>query len=363
MLKIFGSPGRYIQGPDACLHLGAAAATLGERAALVADPFVAEMTGKRLADVCAAKGVAVATVIMDGEITPETVGRLVDAARRTSPDFVIAVGGGKSIDAGKAISHALGLRLITVPTVASNDSPTSKNYVLYDDDHKLLAVEHLTFSPAYVIVDTVLIARAPSHLFRAGLGDAISKKFEAEQCYLVGGLTMFDAAPTLTAQSLADLCYRVLRQDAVAALAVAGSGAPNPPFERSVEAMILMSGLGFESGGLSLAHALTRGLSILPGAKLAPHGYQVALGLLIQLALEERDDEILDEMLSWYAELGLPTSLEDLGSEQTPTDEDLEQAARLTVAARHTRNFKRKVEPADFVRYLRHFSRRRVVAT
>ncbi len=363
MLKIFGSPGRYLQGPDACRHLGAAAATLGARAVIVADPLVAEMTGERLVGVCAAKGVAVETVTMEGEITPETVGRLVDAARRTAPDFVIAVGGGKSIDAGKAISHLLGLRLITVPTVASNDSPTSKNYVLYDDNHKLLAVEHLAFSPAYVIVDTALIARAPSHLFRAGLGDAISKKFEAEQCYLAGGLTMFDAASTLTAQSLADLCYRVLRQDAVAALAVAGSGTPNPPFERSVEAMILMSGLGFESGGLSLAHALTRGLSILPGAKLAPHGYQVALGLLIQLALEERDDEILDEMLSWYAELGLPTSLEDLGSEQPPTDEDLEQAARLTVAARHTRNFKRKVEPADFVRCLRQFSCRRVVAT
>lgn len=362
MLKIFGSPGRYVQGPGACDYVGTAAATLGKRAVLVADPFVAKMVGQHVVDVCAAQGVSVSIVIMDGQITPDMVTRLVKKAQEATPDLLIAAGGGKSIDAGKAICHALSLRLITMPTVASNNSPTSKNYVLYDADNKLLAVEHLTFSPAYVIVDTTLIAQAPNYFFRVGLGDAISKKFEAEQCYLADGLTMFNAASTLTAQSLADLCFRVLRRDAVDALAAAGTGAPTPAFERSVEAMILMSGLGFESGGLSLAHALTRGLSVLPGAKLAPHGYQVALGLLVQLMLEERQDGILEDMLNWYGELGLPKCLEDLGSERPPTQQELDHAVKLTMAARHTQNFKRKLEAADFVRCLRQLMSRQVAA-
>jgi glycerol dehydrogenase len=47
-----------------------------------------------------------------------------------------------------------------------------------------------------------------------------------------------------------------------------------------------MSGLGFESGGLSIAHAMTRGLSKVPGSREAMHGQQVAYGLLLQLMLE-----------------------------------------------------------------------------
>ena len=99
---------------------------------------------------------------------------------------------------------------------------------------------------------------------------------------------MYDAAPTGTAQLIADGCAATLLADGEAALAAAGTGQTNPAFERAVEAMILMSGLGFESGGLSIAHALTRGLSKISGVEKALHGMQVALGLLVQLDLEAR---------------------------------------------------------------------------
>ena len=85
------------------------------------------------------------------------------------------------------MARSLHCHLITVPTAASNDAPTSKNYVLYDADHNLLAVEHMLFNPTIVLVDTTVIASAPAAFFRAGLGDAVSKKFEAEQCRRHGG--------------------------------------------------------------------------------------------------------------------------------------------------------------------------------
>jgi len=340
MLKIFGAPGRYLQGPDAVERLGECAARFGDRAALVIDRHVLEILGGRLDDICGAHGVRLHTCAVEGDITPAAIERLCARALACPPALVIAAGGGKALDAGKAVARKAERPLLTVPTVASNDAPTSKNYVIYDDAHRLLAVEHMPFNPAMVIVDTALIAAAPADFFRAGLGDAISKKFEAEQCARRGGPNMYDGASTLTAQAIAEACLRTLLADGQAALAAAGTGHPTPAFERAVEAMILMSGLGFESGGLSIAHALTRGLPCIDGLAMAPHGLQVAVGLLVQLQLEQRDDGMRDTLLDWYGRVGLPASLRELGAASIDAAQ-VRQAARLTLKARHAANFHR----------------------
>ena len=116
--------------------------------------------------------------------------------------------------------------------------------------------------------------------------------------------------------------------------------------------MILLSGLGFESGGLSIAHALTRGLPRIAGLATSAHGLQVALGLLVQLDLEARDDGMLAELTRWYAQVGLPVSLRELGA-TAPTDAELETAAALTLNARHAANFDRTLSVAELAAALR----------
>jgi glycerol dehydrogenase len=351
MLKVFGGPSRYIQGPGAIDRLGECAALFvgaprsgtrggfpAARATLVIDSYVNQVLGARLEAICAGHGVTLHTLIVEGDLTPRSIAQLRAQAATEPSTLVVAVGGGKSLDAGKAVAKALHCHMITVPTVASNDAPTSKNYVLYDDSHNLLAVEHMLFNPTMVIVDTALIATAPAHFFRAGLGDAVSKKFEAEQCGRNQGLNMYDGAPTLTAQLIADGCLRTLMADGEQALAAAGTGASTPAFERVVEAMILMSGLGFESGGLSIAHALTRGLPRIAGVGPALHGMQVALGLLVQLDLENRADGTLAALTQWYRRIGLPTTLGELGATRID-EQEVRQAAALTLKARHAAHF------------------------
>lgn len=338
MLKVFGAPSRYIQGPNAIDTLGASAALFGNQAVLVIDSYMHTRIGERLTALCAAHHIKLHSLLLDGDLTPTVITRLCAQAAKIAPPLVIAVGGGKAIDAGKAVSKASNCHLITVPTVASNDAPTSKNYVLYDESHNLLTVEHMRFNPTMVIVDTALIATAPAHFFRAGLGDAISKKFEAEQCFRNQGKNMFDASSTLTAQLIADGCFQTLLREGEEALAVAGSGKATPAFERVVEAMILMSGLGFESGGLSIAHALTRGLPCISGVGNSLHGLQVALGLLVQLDLENRPDTMLTELKHWYKKTGLPTRLADIGATRI-NKEQIKRAASLTLKARHASNF------------------------
>lgn len=351
-LIVFGAPGRYVQGRGAVDELGGCIAACGRSALLVADTFVNRLVGERVAASCARAGVSLSTALFEGEVTQPALGRLeAECAARTF-DVVIGAGGGKCIDAAKALAYRRGSALITLPTVASNDSPTSKNFVVYDDSHRLVEVGHLARNPHFVLVDTALIVRAPRAFLLAGIGDALTKKFEAEQCLKAGGINMFGARPSLAGVALASACYEAVRTHAAAGLAVAGSDAPTEDFERLIEAVLLMSGLGFESGGLSIAHAMTRGLSAIPGAREAAHGLQVAYGLLVQLLLERREDAFVDDLIAFFASIGLPRTLAALGV--ADADDDVFGAvAAPTLAAPHAKNFERALTADELVAAMR----------
>lgn len=343
---IFGAPRRYVQGPGAIGRIGAEIAQLGQSAILVADERVLGLIGNAVTASCAAAGVALTPVAFGGEITFTEADRLTAACAAHRPDVVIAAGGGKSIDAGKLAAERLGARLVTLPTVASNDAPTSHIIVVYDEAHRLAAVER-TRNPDLVLVDTAIIARAPAVLFAAGIGDALVKMFEVEQCARSGGDNPFGGKSPLAARALARTCYETLREHAAGALAAVGRGAPDPALERTVEATVLMSGLAFESGGLSICHAMTRGLSATPGTVDALHGFQVAYALLVQLTLEGRDTAFMTDMRGFFRECGLPTSLAALGF--TGGAPEIATIAALTLRAPHARNFDRRLRKAELV--------------
>jgi glycerol dehydrogenase len=346
MLKIFGSPSRYLQGPLALMEMGSYLKPLGSSCVFVTDRTVLGLIGERVSAVCRDAGVTCTALEFSGDIVPREVERLVALARVHAPAFVIGAGGGKGIDAGKAVAHALDKPVVTIPTAASNDAPTSKNYVLYDESHRLLRVEHLKANPHIVVVDTSLIVTAPAHLFTAGIGDAVVKKFEVAQCSRAGGPNMFGAKGLRAANALADLCYATLRERGVGALEAVKQHAVTEDVERVVEATVLLSGLGFESGGLSISHAMTRGLSAVRGARDALHGHQVAYALLVQLVLERREEAFLDDIAHFYQETELPRSLAELGM-RNPTAEEIERIAEGTMTAPHVKNFERTISAAD----------------
>ena len=345
-IRVFGSPSRYVQGPGAIDRIGAIAATLGTELIVLADEAVFQIIGPQIASSCASAGLQFQHLPYNGELDPETGASLLRAAKPAPGTVIAAVGGGRTIDAGKAIVELCRLPLITVPTVASNDAPTSKNFVLYDTDHRLLEVRHLPANPAFVLVDTCILAGAPRKFFVAGLGDAIAKKFEAENCCVSSGVNMFGASPSRAALAIARHCYEQLIVHGAAACRLAGTGQVNASFEESVEAMLLMAGLGFESGGMSVAHALTRGLSITRGANTAAHGLQVAYALLVQFELEGRSPP--NELLEFYRDVGLPMSLVELGVE-SPDPSDFTKIANATVGVRHMSNFPRKVSEREMI--------------
>ena len=74
----------------------------------------------------------------------------------------------------------------------------------------------------------------------------------------------------------------------------------------------LVGGLGERYTRLAAAHSVHNGLTVLPQTANVLHGAKVAYGILVQLALEGRDDE-LHELAAAYRPLALPRTLADLG--------------------------------------------------
>lgn len=109
----------------------------------------------------------------------------------------------------------------------------------------------------------------------------------------------------------------------VQAFEAAKVNAVTPALNKIVEANTLMSGVGFESGGLSAAHAIHNGLTALDGPiHEMTHGEKVAFGTLTQLFLEGRKTTEINRFLDLDLALGLPTTFEDLAIGDV-TDEQL----------------------------------------
>jgi glycerol dehydrogenase len=327
MVSIFGAPARYVQGPGALDQLGALTAGLARRPLAVVDADVLPIVQASLEAAFADRPHRV--LAFRGEVTQAAIDSLAAEGASLAADAVVGIGGGKGLDAAKGVALALGLPFIAAPSIASNDSPTGRSIAIYDDNHTLVAIGGIPDSPLLVLADTALIAKAPPRFLRAGMGDAIAKKFEAERARADGALNFFGGGASRTALAIADLCYRTLREHGAAAMAAAQAHTPDEAFEAVVEANVLMAGLAWESGGLSYAHAVVRGLAKARGAAAAPHGEQVAYGALVQLAIESRDDAFIDDLMGFYAQVGLPASLAALGM-AAATHAEIAEIARLT---------------------------------
>jgi glycerol dehydrogenase len=318
--RIFGAPGKYIQGQGAVNHIGEIAAGLGQSVFLLSDAAVAGTAGPIIEDACAAAKISCNKEIFAGECTQEEIARQTSAARAQGSDVVVGLGGGKAIDTAKAVSLSLELPIVVIPTIASNDAPTSSLIVVYDDAHRISEVMRLSRNPDVVLVDTTIIASAPPRFLVAGIGDAIAKKFEAEQCSATNAQNFFGGLQTRAALALCQACYATIREFGSQAVAAVKAAEMNESVENTVEAAVLMSGLGFENGGLALAHGLTRGLTARPEAQGALHGELVAWGLLVQLIAEGRERDLIEDIAGFYDEIGLPTHLAALGFHDVKTD-------------------------------------------
>lgn len=337
MLKVFCSPVRYTQGPNSTAQLGAEMRTLGldGPALIVAGRSALRLLSETWAATFAEANLHHRVFPFAGECTSAEIRRGVQAARDAQAKVIIGAGGGKVLDTARAIAADLSLPVVNCPTIASSDAPCSALSVVYTDTGAFEQYRIYRRNPDLVLVDTAVIAKSPARPLVAGMGDALATWFEAKVCVEGGVKNMRGGASTRSALALAELCYKTLLADGVAAIGALHRKAPNDALERLVEANTLLSGLGFESSGLAAAHAIHNGLTTAPGTHSSMHGEKVAFGILAQLMLESQPSSVVEEVIAFSLSVGLPTTFADIGI-ANPSPELLATIAQRATAPGET---------------------------
>jgi len=318
MLRIFCSPARYTQGPDATRQLGSEIRTLGldGPALIVAGRSAARLLAETWAKTFSEVGMQHEIFHFAGECTAAEIRRGGQAARDAKARVIVGAGGGKVLDAARAMAADLSLPVVNCPTIASSDAPCSALSVIYTEAGSVENFRIYGRNPDLVLVDTAVIAKSPVRTLVAGMGDALATWFEAKACAVSGVKNMRGGGSTRSALALAELCYKTLLADGVIAKQALEHQESNEALERLVEANTLLSGLGFESSGLAAAHAIHNGLTVAPGTRAFMHGEKVAVGLLAQLMLEAQTEPAVQEVLAFCSSVGLPMTLAEIGIER-----------------------------------------------
>ena len=164
-----------LRGEDALFHeaLHLADEVLQEAAGSIEVPLLGVLANGVLDHVGQGTGLAVVDVDFKGDSTHAEAERVAQIVKSEGADISIAVGGGKTLDTAKAAAASTGTKIVTIPTIASNDSPTSSYTVWYDEEGKFINFESWGVNPDLVLVDTQVIANGPVTAFVAGMGDAL----------------------------------------------------------------------------------------------------------------------------------------------------------------------------------------------
>ncbi|MEL3958254.1 glycerol dehydrogenase [Caldifermentibacillus hisashii] len=334
--RAWGSPHRYIQGPNILENISQYTNIFGKKVGFIIDCFFYDEWKNVFQNEYIDPGYDIKIVSFKGEITNCNVKKYVEDFKFFSPDVFVGMGGGKTIDLTKAVASILGKEIIICPTVASTDAPTSAMSIIYSSEGEFEEIVLHKKNPDLVIVDSNIISQAPTRFLISGMGDALSTYFEAKSNqrtnnnnYVWSDIGSFSY--TQTGFYIAKACYEILLENGLQAKIAAENHVLTEALENIIECNTLMSGLGFENVGCSIAHAIGNAFTILPNGENMLHGERVAFGVICQLLFESEKEETIEQVVNFCLDIGLPITLEDLNIEATK--ENLMTIAREAIHA------------------------------
>ena len=144
---------------------------------------------------------------------------------------------------------------------------------------------------------------------------------EAEAAYKTRAKNLGGGVSTLAAMAAARLCFDILMEHGIEARRAVEIHVLTPAVEKVIEANVLLSGLGFESGGLATAHMIGNALSSYPECHNLMHGEKVGFGIVSQLCLDEdMDADEIHAIVDFEIAIGLPVTFADLNMADVTRD-------------------------------------------
>lgn len=272
----FATTGRIIFGAGKLAELGNLIRGFGARALLVSGsrPAAAKIVSSLLQQV----GVVAERFSVAGEPTVALVEQGTKQARESACEFVVAIGGGSVIDAGKAIAAMLtnegelldfvevigrgrslskpSCPFIAIPTTAGTGAEVTRNAVLASPEHRVKVSLRSPFMlPTVALIDPELTYDLPPALTASTGLDALTQLIEPFTCNRANPLT--DA-----------ICREGMRRVA-RSLRVAYHDGSNAMAREDMAVAGLFGGLALANAGLGAAHGFAAPIG---GMFSAPHG-------------------------------------------------------------------------------------------
>lgn len=333
MLGFFTTP-RIALGPGAVQQLSAIDA---RRALVVFDPGVAgTAAGRRAVEELRKMDGSVETVtIPPGEPTVRSVEGLVPSVRASTPDWIVAIGGGSAIDTAKALwvrganpelpwdtitpltvlSLRERTRFVAVPTDTGSGSEASWVAHLHGDDRGFLEIASRELVPDWAVVDPSFLATLPARVAAETAYDAVAHALEA--------------AVSEWANPFSDAHARAALSVGLPGLARLGKK-PDEELRESLLYASTQAGIAASNAQVGLAHALAHAISTefeVPHARLAgcllppvvefnfPSARERygALGPSVGVALVQNRYALSGALRAAAESAGLPKNLSDAG--------------------------------------------------
>ena len=348
MVQIIGFPGKYIQGSGELRNLKQHVSWMGDRFLIIISKRGLGELEEQIRSGFNQDAKLVFTQF-SGNCTKKTVQEIMDIARKEKCQAVIGIGGGKLIDTAKAVGYFLNLPTVIVPTIAASDAPTSALSVFYHEDDTLDEELHYNNNPDIILVDTEVIAKAPTRFLVAGMGDALSTYLGARVSYQGYIDNEWKSKPTELSMAIARLSYDLLLKHGLQAKIACDNNVVTKDFNKIVEANTLLSGLGCESIVGASDHSFYYGFCALTTReKDMLHGEYVTFSTLCMLVMEGAPAEELDEVYRFCLSVGLPVCLADIKLDNL-TQEEFAVIARVALEQPPTHNHPFEVTQEEII--------------
>jgi len=292
-------------GPDAIFELGDELSKLGKgKAIVVTSQTSMSLFGQLLTKVLTSSGIeSDIYVVQRGTDINGECEQIISRFVSDEYNFVLGVGGGRTIDIGKMVAFRMKLLFASVPTTPSHDGIASPLVSIPDKDRRYSTYAK---TPSIIIADTNILTNAPHRHIASGAGDVLAKFTAVKDwrlAHLLKGEYYGDYAAKL-AETSVEMVIREARnigrhkEKGIRVLA-----------EALINCGIVIGIVGNSRPCSGSEHLFSHSLDLVANYP-ALHGEQVGLGTIMMACLHNADWELIRDTLRT---IGSPTSSGGLG--------------------------------------------------